>query len=96
MKLYFIILECKEVNSKILNELAREDFIEIGGKWYDKNYATLYEHYLKKGKNPPIKIPNRKYVLDEYFKSYEPWAIYKNFSRMIREYRKHTKFEIMA
>ncbi len=87
-KVYLLKLECLGQHSSILNNLTRDDFCAIAGKWYDKNYGGLEEHYLSKGKSIPLKLPSRKNLLDEYFgKGDSDWKSYKMFNRLIREYR---------
>lgn len=61
--------------------------MKIAAHWYEKNYQTLFENYFSKGKANPIRIPNRKYLLDEYFKEFPAWLMYKNVSEEIRNYR---------
>lgn len=87
LKVYLLILECRDQESKILQELEKEDFLKIAGGWYDDNYSKVYENYLKKGKPAPIKLPSRKNILDEYFEDQEDWREYKRYSQKIREYR---------
>jgi hypothetical protein len=87
MKLYFVILECKSIKSEILEKLSKEEFIKIAEEWYDENYEKVYEHYLCKGKPPPMKIPKRASVLKEYFVNSHAWQDYSKFSQRIREYR---------
>ena len=87
LKTYLLILECTDKKSEILQELKKEDFLKIAEKWYDDNYQTVYENYFKKGKVIPIKIPNRRNVLDEYFKGSEDWKKYNKYTQKIRKYR---------
>ena len=61
--------------------------MKLAEKWYEDNYSKVYENYLRKGKPPPIKIPSRQNILDEYFQNSEDWREYKNHTRKIREYR---------
>ena len=42
---------------------------------------------MNKGKSPPLKLPGRENVLDEYFGNGNEWKKYKRFSQSIREYR---------
>ena len=84
---YLLILECKREESKVLQILKREEFLELAGDWYDKYYRKVYDDYLKKGKSVPVRIPNRRNVLDEYFENSEDWMEYKKFTQKIREYR---------
>ena len=87
MKIYFLKNECEKKESPILKKLTRDQFRDLSGEWFDKNYETLYEQYFKKGKANPIRIPSRKYVLDEYYGENASWEIYKKFSQEIRQYR---------
>ena len=87
MKLYFIILECKSTKSEILEKLSKEDFLKLASVWYDENYEKVYEHYLSVGKPPPIRLPRRSSVLEEYFEKSNELKEYKRLSQKIREYR---------
>lgn len=87
LKTYLLILECTDQKSEILQELKKEDFLELAEKWYDDNYSKVYENYLKKGKLLPIKLPSRENVLDEYFKDQKDWKQYIRYSQEIRKYR---------
>jgi len=84
---YLLVLECRREKSEVLQQLKREDFLELAGNWYDRYYQNVYDDYLKKGKPVPVRIPNRRNVLDEYFGYSEDWKEYKSFTRKIREYR---------
>lgn len=86
-KVYFLILDCTSNISPILEKLSKAEFLQIAEEWYEKNYSELHEHYFSKGKANPIKIPNRKYILDEYFKEFSAWKNYKKISQEIRSYR---------
>lgn len=87
LKLYFLILDCTKIESTILTQLTKEEFLKIAENWYDLNYSTLFEQYYKKGKPNPIKIPPRKFLLDEYFEQFLPWKNYKTVSNEIKQYR---------
>jgi hypothetical protein len=87
LKIYLIILECNNEKSKILQTLSKDDFLKHAEKWYDNFYSRVYENYLKKGKPPPIKLPSRHNVLEEYFQNLDDWREYKQFTQKIREYR---------
>jgi hypothetical protein len=88
---FFLLIRCREDESVILHQLTREDFLNIAGDWYDKNYSTLYEYYYSKGKSLPIRIPSRKNIIKELFKKYlendELRKKYMRFSQSIREFR---------
>lgn len=88
LRVYLLILECTNQQSQTLQLLTREEFLDIAGKWYDKNYSKVYQNYLKKGKSgPPIRLPSRKNVLDEYFLNSPDWRNYKRDTQSVREYR---------
>lgn len=85
---YLLILGCRGQECVVLQRLSREDFLIEAGKWYDKRYSTLYEHYRYRRKIPPIDLPpNKENILDECFLSAEPWRKYKKFSLDLRTYR---------
>jgi len=90
-KWFFLLLKCRGDESQVLQQLSREDFLILAGDWYDKNYATIYENYLSKGKATPIKVPNRKNIIKELFQKYlknEPLRKkYFQFSQSIRAIR---------
>lgn len=87
LKTYLLILECRCQKSVILQHLKKEDFLKLAEDWYDHNYLKVYENYLKKGKPPPIKLPSRQDILDEYFQGLENWKEYKRHTQKVREYR---------
>ena len=87
IKLYFIILECRGLKSETLEKLSKEDFLQIAEKWYNEYYEKVYEHYLSVGKPPPLKLPTRASVLEEYFGKNPAWKNYKRFSQKVKEYR---------
>jgi hypothetical protein len=87
LKLYLLNLECNNIKSKILEKLPKNEFLQIASQWYDENYEKVYEHYLNNGKPPPLRIPMRTSVLEEYFGKSKDWKEYKKFSQKIREYR---------
>lgn len=86
-KIYFLCLECNGTKSEVLEKLSREDFLALAGTWYDEHYPNVYEHYLRVGKPPPMRLPMRSSVLEEYFGKSAPWKNYKRLSQKIREYR---------
>ncbi len=86
-KIYFIILECTNQQTVILQKLTKDGFLKIADGWYDKYYDSAFEHYLSKGKPPPIKLPSRQNILDEYLHGFADWKEYKRISRLVREYR---------
>ncbi|MCD4677741.1 MAG: hypothetical protein K8S18_17350 [Desulfobacula sp.] len=88
---FFLLIKCRGDKCEILQQLTREDFLQLAGEWYDKNYLTLYEYYLSKGKALPIRIPSRKNIIKELFKKYlkndKLRKQYMKFSQSIREFR---------
>lgn len=90
-KWFFLLNRCRGVESEILQQLSRNDFLNIAGDWYDKNYPTLYEHYFSIGRSLPIHIPSRKNIIKELFAKYlgndELRKSYLRFSQSIREFR---------
>lgn len=87
MGAYFLILECTNRSCQVLQELSKDEFLRIAATWYECNYKKIYEHYLKKGKPPPFKLPSGSNVLEEYYANEQSWKQYKGFSQRIREYR---------
>ncbi len=87
IKIYLLIHECSNTHSDILEKLSKVDFLVIAGKWYDENYQNVYDHYLSIGKPPPMKLPMRSSVLEEYFGRLPAWKNYKRLSQKIKEYR---------
>lgn len=88
LKTYLLTLECRCQKSKILQELKKEEFLQLAEKWYNQHYSKVYENYLNKGKPAPIKLPSRQDILDEYFQDLEaPWKEYKKHTQKVREYR---------
>jgi hypothetical protein len=88
---FFLLIKCRGDKCEILQQLTREDFLKLAGVWYEKNYLTLYEYYLSKGKALPIRIPSRKNIIKELFKKYlkndKLRKQYIKFSQSIREFR---------
>ena len=82
-----LLLECNQSESNLLQELSEDDFLEICKKWYTKNYSTLYELYLSKGKYKPISIPTRLSLIKEYFENSDAWQNYYTFSKVLKQYR---------
>jgi hypothetical protein len=87
LRIHLVILECRGQYSETLQKLSKEAFLEIAAAWYEEHYSDVYENYIKKGKPPPMKLPGRRNVLDEYFGKSEPWMEYKRYSQKIREHR---------
>jgi hypothetical protein len=87
LKTYMLGLECKKEESKVLHTLTKDEFLQLAEAWYNENYSNVYEHYLKKGKPPLIKLPGRQSVLLEYFGDSEEVREYTRHTQKIREYR---------
>lgn len=87
IKIYLLSLECTDTHSETLEKLTKEDFLTLASEWYDLNYHNVYQHYLSVGKPPPLRLPMRSSVLEEYFGKSAPWKNYKRLSQRIREYR---------
>ncbi len=86
-KWYLLLLECQGNESLVLSKLSREKFLQMAGEWYDKNYSNFHKHYLSKGKSPPLKLPSRNNLLEEYLGSSRIRKDYKRHSQSIREFR---------
>lgn len=86
-RVYFLIKHSLSQKIATIELLDKETFLRLAEDWYDKNYSTLHTQYFSKGKMNPIRIPNRKYILDEYFLDSEAWRNYKTTSQQIRAYR---------
>lgn len=90
-RFFFILMECRGDKCEILQEMKRDDFIQLTGEWYDSNYSNLYEHYFSKGKSIPINIPSRRNVIKELFITYlnndKLRKQYATFSQSIRQFR---------
>lgn len=88
---FFLLIKCRGEKCKTLQQLSRDDFIQMAGEWYDNAYLNLYEHYLSKGKSIPINIPSRKNVIKELFIKYlnndNLRKQYIEFSQSIRQFR---------
>jgi hypothetical protein len=86
-KCYLLFRECVEEEVEFLERLSKNTFLAVAGDWYDRNYTELYANYYSKGKANPIRIPNRKHILDEYYQGNPPWKEYKVFSQSLRTFR---------
>lgn len=86
-KWYLLSLRCRGEETKVLQWLGRDEFFDLVGAWYDERYPGLYDHYLSKGKSPPLRLPSRQNILEEYLGHSETWKEYKRHSQPIREFR---------
>jgi hypothetical protein len=90
-KWYLLLARCREEEVYTLQKQSREEFLAHMGKWYDKEYPRLYEHWLSKSKPPSLGLKVRKCILKEYFDSSGCDAAkrkdYVTTSRLIRTFR---------
>ena len=84
---FFIISDCKNIKIKKIEELSKDDFLNLAGEWYEKNYLKLYDNYFRKGKSIPLNLPSRKNILEEYFFDSKEYVEYLKYARKIREFR---------
>ena len=85
---YVFVSDCRGQETCYPPTLSKEEFLDIAGKWYDRDYANLYDYYQKKGKMRPLYLPSRPMVLDGYFgHEHEGWINFKKISAEIRPYR---------
>lgn len=84
---YLILLECKGERSHSLQTMSREEFLGVAGDWYDENYGDLYDHYLARGKSPPLRLPSRAHLIKEYLRNAEARKVYARRSQLVREFR---------
>jgi hypothetical protein len=87
-KWYFLLLICQGKESKVLQGLSRDEFLEEVGKWYDEKYSSLYQYYLSRGKNPPIDLISSSDILVEYLGKQSVYRKnYMTHSQIIRQFR---------
>jgi hypothetical protein len=90
-KNYVLILNCRGEKSELLQTLSKDDFLEMATKWYDDQYAKVYENYLSRGKFMSMKLPSRQLLVKEFIADYlsqeNLWNEYKNHSNSIKEFR---------
>ena len=85
---YLLLLMCRGGKSHLLQELSRDECLEIAGEWYDGNYQHFREYYLSRGKSPPIRLLSvRDNLLKEYFGNSKERKNYARHSQSIREFR---------
>ncbi len=88
MRIYFLILRSNKVESELLHRLSKNKFMKLANNWFDEHYGSIFNYYLNKGKKPPpIPLPGRSNILDEYFEGYQPWNDFVRFSQLIKQYR---------
>ena len=61
-KNYFLLLKCRGGETELLQSLACDKFLQMAADWYDKNYSTVYNLYLSKGKFAQMKLPHAPYL----------------------------------
>lgn len=87
-KWYFLYLKCLGKQTRVLQGLSRDEFLKKVGKWYDKKYPSLYQHYLARGKNPPVDLISSDDILVEYLgKNSISRKNYATHSQEIRQFR---------
>jgi uncharacterized protein YutE (UPF0331/DUF86 family) len=87
-KWYFLILNCQGKETKTLQKMSREDFLEKAGNWYDEKYLNLYNYYLSRGKIPPFKLISSDDIIVEYLgKKTACRNAYAQHSQNIRQFR---------
>jgi hypothetical protein len=85
---YFLCLNIEKKQSRVLQGLSRDQFLEIAGKLYDERYKGWYQYYLQRGKNPPINLISRTDILVEYLgKDSQVRKEYAAHSQAIRQIR---------
>jgi len=84
---YLLLLKCQGRQSHTLEQLTRDEFLKIAGEWYDNNYSRLFTYYLSKGKSPPLNLPARKNILEEYLGDSISRKRYARHAQLIREFR---------
>ena len=87
-KWYFLYSSLQGKEIKVLQGLSRDEFLEKAGKLYDEKYQDWYQHYLQKGKSPPINLISRSDILREYLGKDSPSRKdYAAHSQAIRQMR---------
>ncbi len=93
---HLVRLICQGKPSRLLQQLSREEFVELAVEWYEMKFTNLYEYYLKKGKSMPIEICGGPNLLKEYFGSSKSRKEYLKFSQMLREFRNAVVHDIQV
>ncbi len=87
-KWYFLFLKCQGKETKALQGLSRDEFLEKAGRWYDEKYPNLYQYYLSRGKIPPLDLISSGDILAEYLgKTSACRKDYAAHSQSIRQFR---------
>jgi len=90
-KCYFVLLRCQGAKPSVLTKLTRGEFLKLAGDWYDNSYSDFYQHYLEKGKSPPLRLLSRKHLVKEFLCNYlgqaHLWKSYNAISQPIRAFR---------
>jgi len=88
MEKWYVLL-----NSCLGNQLppfaatTRDQFLAIAASWYDEAFPAFCEHYLDRGKSPPLKILSREDLVNEYLADHparKPFATAAQHIRTIR------------
>ncbi len=87
-QVYLLLLECRGQESRKLQKMKKENFLNRADKWYEQKYLKGYGDYLDSGKPITMNIPPQTPdVLDEYYQGSEDWKNYQRFIGPIRYYR---------
>jgi hypothetical protein len=74
---------------------SKEEFLDKLDKFYDTEYARMYEHYHKKGQAMIVRVKPRENFLCRYCeKQDKAWKEYKSFSMPIRTYRNRVVHDV--
>lgn len=88
IKCHILICECSSMKSHSVEELTKEEFLSKAESYYDENYSKLKEYYLSIGKKvPPINIPTKTSILDEFLAASPDRKIYHTTAGHIRSFR---------
>ena len=78
-----LFFHCRNQELIVLQGLSQDEFLNLASEWYEETYNILYEHYFSKGKLIPIKVPNGKYIVQEYL----PDDLWKSLTKTIQPIR---------
>jgi len=86
-KWFFLQLQNQGRVSITLRGLSLDEFLAMARRWYEHSYPEFHEHYLKRGKGPPIKLPSRQDILAEYLGNAPPRTRFLTIANEIRSFR---------
>jgi hypothetical protein len=88
IKLHVLLCECASQKSQTVDDLTKEQFLKEAEKYYDEKYPSLKEHYLSIGKKvPPIYIPTKQSLFDEFLNGAVLRKKYHTTAGQIRSFR---------